>query len=60
MTAYRSFSKIPRLAYGLIMADPPWDFEIWSQAGEHKSPHKQYDCVSTNALEHLPLGDVAR
>lgn len=47
-------------AYGLIMCDPPWRFELYSDAGEEKSAQAQYACMSFEEIALLPVGDLAR
>lgn len=46
--------------YDLIMADPPWRFETYSEAGEEKSPQAKYRTMSLDAIAALPVGDLAR
>lgn len=60
MTAFTEFAQIPRLKYGLIMADPPWLFDNWSVKGERKSPKAQYDCMDLTDIAALPVSHLAR
>lgn len=53
------FEDIPRLRYGLIMADPPWKFSNFSKKGEKKSPSAQYECMSLEAIRDLPVSHLA-
>lgn len=39
--------------YGVILADPPWQFDNWSEAGTHKGAAAQYDCMSLDAICNL-------
>lgn len=46
-------------AYDLIMADPPWRFELYSEAGEEKSPQAHYGCLSLDEIAAMPVADLA-
>lgn len=59
MAIYTDFDDIPRLKYGLIMADNPWSFDNWSAAGELKNPKAHYDCMSREDIKSLPVGHLA-
>lgn len=56
---YRSFEEIPRLRYGLIMADPPWSFAVRSAKGQAKSPEAHYGCMSAECIKSLSVGHLA-
>lgn len=43
-------SPLPFASYGIILADPPWLFDLRSEAGEEKSPQSQYDCMPTDEI----------
>ena len=45
--------------YGLIMADPPWAFELYSAAGEAKSAQAQYRTMSLDSIAALPVAELA-
>jgi N6-adenosine-specific RNA methylase IME4 len=45
--------------YGLIMADPPWRFELYSDKGKGKSAQAHYACMSPEAIKALPVGELA-
>jgi len=59
MTRAESFEGLPLFAYGLIMADPPWAYENWSAAGEHKNASAKYTCMDIDAIKRLPVGHLA-
>jgi N6-adenosine-specific RNA methylase IME4 len=40
-------TDIPCLSFGCVLADPPWQFENWSEAGEVKNACQQYPCATT-------------
>ncbi|WP_375263213.1 MT-A70 family methyltransferase [Palleronia sp.] len=56
---YIDFASIPPLRYGLIMADPPWDFANWSAAGEAKNAKAQYSCMSLDDIRAMPVSHLA-
>lgn len=56
---YEDFDQIPRLRYGLIMADPPWTFALRSQKGEAKAAQGQYRCMPEDWIKSLAVGHLA-
>ncbi len=58
-SAYTDFAAIPRFAYDLIMADPPWAFENWSAKGEAKNAKAHYGCMGVAEIAALPVGHIA-
>lgn len=46
-------------AYGLILADCPWPYEMRSAAGHSKSPEAHYDTMSIADLCALPVDELA-
>lgn len=59
MTAYTCFEDIPLFRYGLIMADPPWQFLNWSKAGEKKNASAKYECRQMEWIKTLRVNDLA-
>jgi N6-adenosine-specific RNA methylase IME4 len=53
------FDPLPRRSFGLILADPPWNFKTYSDAGQGKSPSQHYGCMDHDALKALPVADLA-
>jgi N6-adenosine-specific RNA methylase IME4 len=54
------FGNLRMFGYGLIMADPPWKFETWSDAGKtKKSPDAQYTTMTLDDIKALPVGHLA-
>ena len=45
--------------FDLIMADPPWRYEMRSEKGEAKSPSAHYDCMSIDEICALPVSVLA-
>lgn len=56
---YTRFNDIPLFRYELIMADPPWLFENWSEGGNEKNAKAYYDCMTLNDIKALRIGDLA-
>jgi N6-adenosine-specific RNA methylase IME4 len=56
---YSEINKIPMFKYGMIMADPPWAFKTYSEAGEEKAAQAQYDCMDLAAIKAMRVGDIA-
>jgi len=54
------FSKIrPYNGARLIMADPPWNFGLWSENGAGRSPTAHYDCQGLDWIKALPVDVLA-
>ena len=53
------FSNLLPGAYGMIMADPPWLFKLYSEKGEEKSAQSQYRCMEIEAIRKLPVAELA-
>lgn len=51
MAVYTASNHIPMFRYGLIMIDPPWQFDNWSSAGEKKNATAQYDCWTLDQVD---------
>ena len=47
-------------AYDVIVADPPWNFGLWSQRGEGKSAQAHYACQGLDWIKALPVRLLAR
>jgi N6-adenosine-specific RNA methylase IME4 len=53
------FDPLPTFGFDVIMADPPWSFHNWSEAGEKKNAKAQYECMPTDDICSLPVGHLA-
>ncbi|MGY8679404.1 MT-A70 family methyltransferase [Bradyrhizobium sp. UFLA05-153] len=62
MTATPSFCwPLPLHSYDLVVIDPPWHFETWSQAGQtSKSASKQYRTMPLAAIMALPVRELLK
>jgi len=46
--------------YGAILADPPWQFQFWSDKGRgNRAAEKFYDTMPSTEIAKLPIGDLA-
>ncbi len=59
MSVFTSIEDVPLFRYGLIMADPPWSFDAWSEGGNEKNAKAQYDCMPLGEIKQLPVGHFA-
>ncbi|WP_298938122.1 MT-A70 family methyltransferase [uncultured Ruegeria sp.] len=60
MNALRQFLDMrPHGGFNMIMADPPWRFDLRSEAGEEKAPQAHYSCEDTDAICALPVDTIA-
>ena len=50
----------PNKQYGVIYADPPWQFKTRSEKGKDKSPEKHYPVLSLAYIISLPVSDIAK
>lgn len=54
------FEPLGMFGFDFIMADPPWRFDTWSEAGKkHKSPEGHYRTMSTEDIAAMPVGHLA-
>ena len=53
------FTGLSPASYGMIMADPPWDFSNWSEKGEVKNAKAHYRCMPMEWIMSLPVLDLA-
>ena len=47
--------QFPSLKYGVIYADPPWQFNNWSAAGSYRNASAHYQCTSIEELKRIPV-----
>lgn len=49
----------PDKKYGVILADPPWSFRVWSDKGKSRSAEKHYQTMRKEDIQALPVQDIA-
>src|SRR5690606_40725136 len=52
------FGDLLPQSYEFIMADPPWRFENFSEAGQEKGPEPHYRTMADEEILGLPVGDL--
>ena len=45
--------------YNIILADPPWTFETYSDKGKGRSPENHYDCMTLEDISNLNVSEIA-
>lgn len=53
------FTSLWPISYGLIVADPPWNFKHRSVKGQKKSAQAHYHCMCIEDIMRLPVKDLA-
>ncbi len=60
MTPLQQFIAIrPFGGFDMIMADPPWLYQLRSEKGEEKAPQAQYPCMTLDEIAALPVSALA-
>ena len=60
MKLARQFAETrPPGGYRVILADPPWAFEQFSEKGQGKSAQAHYDCMPLEDIEAMPVDILA-
>jgi N6-adenosine-specific RNA methylase IME4 len=54
------FGALAMFGYDVIVADPPWDFENYSDAGTKKGADPHYSVMPLKAIKALPVHELAR
>lgn len=54
------FGELPMLSFDMVLADPPWDYKMYSERGHKKSPHAQYQCLPLDEIQALPVSALCR
>lgn len=45
--------------YGIIYADPPWAYKVYSKKGMGRSAESHYPTMSLDDIKNLPVSDIA-
>lgn len=54
------FGDLKMFGYGMIMVDPPWSFDHWSDKGAtNKSARGNYGVMTLDDIKSLPVADLA-
>jgi N6-adenosine-specific RNA methylase IME4 len=53
------FGDLAPASFDVIMADPPWAYQMRGPTGYERSPQAHYDCLDLDALRALPVGRLA-
>lgn len=59
MSPHPLLSIRPAGGFGLIMADPPWSYEMYSAKGYEKAPEAQYQTMPLAEIKALPVEALA-
>ena len=52
-------ANLPREYFGAILADPPWRFKTWSDAGRDRSPDRHYPTMTMDEICALDAAALA-
>ena len=50
----------PQEKYDIIYADPPWQWDTFSDKGQKKSPQKHYSLMTLDDIQALPISTIAK
>lgn len=53
-----TFDDLPLFGFDLVVADPPWHFDLYSEQGDDKSPQKHYETMHIEAIKTMRVGDL--
>lgn len=60
MSLFHTFHALrPTGGFDLIMADPPWHYEMRSEKGEKKSPQAHYQTMTIDQIKAMPVEMLA-
>lgn len=54
------FGDLPLFGFDCLVIDPPWHFNLYSNAGNQKAASSQYDVMNLADIKALPVGQLAR
>ena len=55
-----TFADLPKRHFGVILADPPWQFNCWSDSDKaHGTANSHYSTMNFEDIETLPVSDLA-
>jgi N6-adenosine-specific RNA methylase IME4 len=50
---------LPNKKYNVILADPEWDFKVWSEKGKDRSAENHYNVSPTLVIQSRPVETIA-
>jgi N6-adenosine-specific RNA methylase IME4 len=53
------FPPLPNRRFEVIVPDPPWHFETWSEKGQGRSASRHYPTLTATQIATLPVQDIA-
>lgn len=53
-----SVLDFPEKKYGVIYADPPWSYRVWSKKGAGRTASAHYSVMETEAICALPIPSI--
>lgn len=53
------FGNLKMFGYKVVVADPPWAYERWSDKNQKKGAADQYELMSLDEIKALPVGHLA-
>lgn len=60
MLAFDRFEDVPKGAYQILVADPPWRFKTYSEKGKlKKSAERHYSTMDLLEIGRLPVAELA-
>lgn len=54
------FGDLRTFHYGVVLADPPWDFKTWTRDYAAKTPSRHYRTQHLSWIKSLPVAQLAR
>lgn len=52
------FADLPQRHFGAILADPPWNYEVWAE-GSSRTASSKYNVMPTEEIAALPVRELA-
>lgn len=53
------FEGLPRNHFGVVLADPPWQFQAWSGKGTARAAENHYSTMTVDDIAGLPVDSLA-
>src|ERR1035437_4393397 len=59
-TLQRAATDLPEGRFSVILADPAWTFETYSNKGKEKSAEKHYNTMSLQQIKDMPINKMCK